>query len=74
MGSSQYAVGVGCRRRARPQPDLEFPPAVVGLDHCLGQRGRDRLRVAGAGEPTEPYVVAVVDVRHGLLGRGALRG
>lgn len=74
IGSGQYAVGVGCRRRAGPQPDLELPSLVVGLDHGCGQRGGDRLGIAGAGEPAEPHVVAVVDVRHGLFGRDHLRG
>ena len=74
MGSGQYAVGVGCRRRAGPQSDLEVAAALVGLNHGRRERGGDSLGIARAREPAEPDVVAVMDVRHGLLCLGDLRG
>ena len=55
-------------------PTWNSSSVVVGPDHGCGERGGDRLGIAGAGEPAEPHVVAVVDVRHSLFGRDDLRG
>ena len=63
--SGQHAVSVGRRRRTGPQPDLELAAVLVGLDHRRCQRGGYHLWVAGAGEPAEPEVVAVMDETDG---------
>jgi hypothetical protein len=63
--SGQHAVSVGRRRRTGPQPDLELAAVLVGLGHRRCQRGGYHLWVAGAGEPAEPEVVAVMDETDG---------
>jgi hypothetical protein len=64
----QRAIELGRGRRAGPHADAEGLPALVGRLDVAGQRRRDRLGVAGAGEAAHADVVAMVDEGGRLFG------
>jgi len=68
-GAREGAVEFRGRRGSGPHADAELLAAVVrGVDHS-GERLRERLRVAGAGEAREADVPAVLDQLCGVVSR-----
>ena len=70
----QRSVEFGSGGGSCPDTDLETFAARARLGDPASQGGRDRLRVAGAGEPAHPDIGAGLDQRGGLLGRHHLVG